>query len=150
MNATVRLFWILTGFCFVAAAGYTVWNLFSYRDAPTYSTGVAGSPVEWVGTIGLALVGVLSMFIAFYIQRVFKGQGGELPEDRLDANIDDGDAEQGFFSPWSWWPIILAGAAALLFLGVAIGVWIAFIAAAIGIISLVGWVYEYHRGYFGH
>jgi hypothetical protein len=45
---------------------------------------------------------------------------------------------------------MLAGAAALLFLGVAIGVWIAFIAAAIGIISLVGWVYEYHRGYFGH
>ncbi len=140
MNATIRLFWILAGFCFAACAAYTIWGLL---DANT-------GYIEWVGTIGLALVGILSVFIAFYVSRVFKAQGGSLPEDRLDANIDDGEAEQGFFSPWSWWPIMLAAAAALLFLGVAIGVWIAFIAAAIGIISLVGWVYEYHRGYFGH
>jgi hypothetical protein len=132
VNATVRLFWILTGFCIVAAAVYTGWSLLDPL------TGY----IEWVGTIGLALVGVLSAFIAFYVGRVFKAQGGSLPEDRLDANIDDGEAEQGFFSPWSWWPIMLAGAAALLFLGVAGG--------AIGLICLVGWTYEYHRGYFGH
>ena len=51
---------------------------------------------------------VLSAFIAFYLGRVHREQGAELPEDRLDANIDDGDAELGFFSPWSWWPIMLA------------------------------------------
>jgi nicotinamide riboside transporter PnuC len=45
---------------------------------------------------------------------------------------------------------MLAGAAALLFLGVAVGAWIALIGGAIGIICLVGWTYEYHRGYFGH
>ncbi len=73
-----------------------------------------------------------------------------LPEDRMDANIDDGDAEQGFFSPWSWWPVVLAGCAALLFLGVAVGPWIAFIALPIGIIALVGWTYEYFRRYFAH
>jgi hypothetical protein len=130
----------LTGFCVAACAAYTIWGLLDPY------TGY----VEWVGTIGLLLVGALSAFIAFYIQRVYKSQGGELPEDRLDANIDDGEAEQGFYSPWSWWPVLLAGAAALLFLGVAVGVWIAFIAAAVGIVCLVGWVYEYHRGYFGH
>ena len=54
------------------------------------------------------------MLIAFYLGRVHRAQGGELPEDRLDANIDDGDAEQGHFSPWSWWPIMLASAAALM------------------------------------
>ena len=140
MNATVKLFWLLTGFCFALAAIYTVWGLLDS----------AHGTVEWVGTIGLALVGILSLFIGFYVDRAFKNTGGALPEDRLDANIDDGDAEQGFFSPWSWWPIILAGAAALLFLGVAIGVWVMFIAAAVGIIALVGWVYEYQRGYFGH
>jgi hypothetical protein len=140
VNATVRLFWILTGFCFAAAAVYTIWGLLDPL------TGY----IEWVGTIGLALVGVLSAFIGFYVSRVFKAQGGALPEDRLDANIDDGEAEQGFFSPWSWWPVMLAASAALLFLGVAVGAWIALIGAAIGVICLVGWTYEYHRGYFGH
>ena len=88
------------------------------------------------------------MFIAFYLGRVHSAQGGELPEDRLDANIDDGDPESGFFSPWSWWPIMLAGSAALLFLGLAVGIWICFIAVGIGLIALVGWVYEYYRGLF--
>ena len=140
MNAVTRLFWTLTGFCFVAAAAYTVWGLVD----------VYTQTIEWVGTIGLALIGLLSALIAFYIGRVYRGQGGELPEDRVDATIDDGEAEQGFFSPWSWWPIALAGSASLLFLGVAAGPWIAFIGAAVGVICLVGWVYEYHRGYFSH
>ena len=52
----------------------------------------------------IGLSGALSVLIAFYLARIHKRQGGELPEDRLDANIDDGDAEQGHFSPWSWWP----------------------------------------------
>jgi hypothetical protein len=79
---------------------------------------------------------------------VYSAQGAELPEDRLDANIDDGDAELGFFSPWSWWPIMLAASAALAFLGLAIGFWIAFIAVPLFVISIVGWVYEYYRGNF--
>jgi hypothetical protein len=150
MNASARLFWILAAFCFVMTIVYTVWTfLYNQQGLATDPTGNQ-STVEWVGTIGLALVTVLSLFIAFYVGRTFKAQGGDLPEDRLDANIDDGDAEQGFFSPWSWWPIMLSAAAALVFLGVAVGVWIALIGGAIGIICLVGWTYEYHRGYFGH
>ena len=150
MTANVKLFWILSGFFLLAGIVYTIWNLFSYRDGPTYSTGVAGSPVEWVGTIGLVLTSLLAALIAFYVGRVHRAQGGDLPEDRMDANVDDGDAEQGFFSPWSWWPVVLAGCAALLFLGVAVGPWIAFIALPIGIIALVGWTYEYFRRYFAH
>ena len=150
MTANVKLFWILSGFFLLAGIVYTIWNLFSYRDGPTYSTGVAGSPVEWVGTIGLVLTSLLAALIAFYVGRVHRAQGGDLPEDRMDANVDDGDAEQGFFSPWSWWPVVLAGGAALRFLGVAVGPWIAFIALPIGIIALVGWTYEYFRRYFAH
>lgn len=151
MNASARLFWILAAFCFVMTIVYTVWTfLYNQQGLATDPTGGESGVVEWVGTIGLALVTVLSLFIAFYVSRVFKAQGGDLPEDRLDANIDDGEAEQGFFSPWSWWPIMLSAAAALVFLGIAVGAWIALIGGAIGIICLVGWVYEYHRGYFGH
>jgi 1,4-dihydroxy-2-naphthoate octaprenyltransferase len=134
------LFWTLASFCAVADAAYIVWGLL---DPLT-------KHIEWVGTIGLALVGLLSVLIAFYVQRVYNSLGGALPEDRMDANIDDGDAEQGFFSPWSWWPIMLAASAALLFLGVAVGVWISIIGVSIGIVCLVGWTYEYHRGYFSH
>ncbi len=141
MKANYVLFWVVAVFCYIAAAVYTYWAVID-----EYSVGT----VEWVGTVGLVLCGVLASLIAFYVQRVYKAQGGELPEDRLDASIDDGEAEQGFFSPWSWWPVMLAAGAALAFLGLAVGVWIAAIGGAVVLVSLVGWVYEYHRGYFGH
>ena len=104
--------------------------------------------VEWVGAVAIGLSGALAVLIAFYLGRIHSSQGGELPEDRIDANIDDGDAEQGHFSPWSWWPIVLAAAAAITVLGLAIGPWISFIGVSILIVALVGWVYEYYRGYF--
>jgi hypothetical protein len=136
MRTNIVLFWVLTVVFVLADVAYTVWSLLD--------TG----RVEWVGTVAIVLTGILSGFIAFYLQLVERKQGGELPEDRADANIDDGDPELGHFSPWSWWPIVLAGSAALMFLGLAIGPWITFIGAGILIVSVVGWVYEYYRGYF--
>ena len=138
MRANVNLFWILTAFFAIMAVVYTVWGLLDTSQGR----------VEWAGTFALALCSLLSLLIGFYLSRVHGAQGGELPEDRLDANIDDGDPEAGFFSPWSWWPIMLAASTALLFLGLAVGFWICFIALGIGLISLVGWVYEYYRGLF--
>ncbi|MCI2958680.1 cytochrome c oxidase subunit 4 [Agromyces atrinae] len=138
MRTNVVLFWVLAVFFLLSAAVYGVWTFFA--DGNNHP--------EWVGTVSMALSAILAGFIAFYVGRVHSAQGGELPEDRVDANIDDGDAELGFFSPWSWWPILLAGSAALLFLGLAVGFWICFIALGVGIISLVGWVFEYYRGNF--
>ena len=141
MRANVILFWILAVFFLLAAGVYVMW---SWADNAAHGL----DHPEWVGTVAVTLSAILAAFIAFYLGRVHSAQGAELPEDRLDANIDDGDAELGFFSPWSWWPIMLAGAAALLFLGLAVGFWISFIAVGVGVISLVGWVYEYYRGNF--
>ncbi len=138
MGTNSRLFWILAGFFFFATAIYIVWSLLDLNHRQ----------VEWVGVIAIGLSGLLSVLIAFYLGVVHRSQKGELPEDRLDATIDDGDAEQGHFSPWSWWPIVLATAAALTVLGLAIGPWISFIGVSILIVALVGWVYEYYRGYF--
>jgi disulfide bond formation protein DsbB len=138
MRANVILFWILAAFFGLSAAVYAFWTWID-----TYDPGM-----EPAGTVALTLTTVLAAFIAFYLGRVHSAQGAELPEDRIDANIDDGDAELGFFSPWSWWPIMLAAAAALAFLGLAIGFWLAFIAVPLFIISIVGWVYEYYRGNF--
>ncbi|MBE7195793.1 MAG: cytochrome c oxidase subunit 4, partial [Gordonia polyisoprenivorans] len=69
-------------------------------------------------------------------------------EDRQDADIDDGDAEQGFFSPWSWWPFMLGLSLALMFLGFAVGVWISIIGAPLVLVAVVGWQFEYYRGNF--
>jgi hypothetical protein len=138
MRANAILFWILSIFFVLSSLVYTLWNLLDefHRN------------VEWVGTVGMLLAAILSAFIAFYVGRSHASQGGELPEDRLDANIDDGDPELGHFSPWSWWPFSLAVGAGLVILGLAVGFWICFIGVAFALVCLVGWVYEYYRGYF--
>ena len=136
MRASINVFWILAGFFALTLATYTIWALIVY-----------GQP-EWVGTVGLGLVTIMAVFIGFYLSRSYRSQGGDLPEDRLDASVDDGDPEMGFFSPYSWWPLLLACAAALGFLGIAVGLWIGAIGLALFIVAITGWVYEYYRGYF--
>jgi hypothetical protein len=42
----------------------------------------------------------------------------------------------------------LALGAAIFFLGFAVGIWLCFIGAPIAIIAIIGWYYEYYRGYF--
>jgi hypothetical protein len=149
MRANVNLFWILTGFFILAAVAYTVWNvIFNAQELATQSMAGPGAPIEWVGTIALALCAVLAAFIAFYLSRVHKAQGGELPADNVNANIDDDDPELGFFSPFSWWPIVLAASIGLVFLGLAAGFWISIIGVGVATIALVGWTYEYYRGLF--
>jgi hypothetical protein len=44
--------------------------------------------------------------------------------------------------------VLLAAGAAILVLGLAAGIWMCFIGAAVTLISIVGWIYEYYRGYF--
>lgn len=145
MRANANIFWILTVFLFLADGIYIFWSL---NDA--HFLAANHNSIDWVGAVAIGLTGLLSAFIAFYLGISIKAQGGVLPEDRLDANIDDGEAEQGFFAPWSWWPVMLAGSGALVFLGLAVGVWVSFIGGAIVLISLVGWQYEFYRGYHAH
>ncbi len=137
MKTNINLFWILTGFFVLLTVVYVLWAI------------IDTGQVEWVGAVALGLCAVLSMFIGFYLRLVYRNQGGELAEDRSDAGIDDGDAEQGFFPPWSWWPVILAAAAAVAFLGLSISFWIVAYAVPFALVGLVGWVYEYYRGNFG-
>ncbi len=136
MKTNIVVLWVLAVYFYVLSAVYTVWAIID--------TGV----VEWIGSIAIGLSGILATFIAFYLQVQLRNQGGELPEDRLDADIDDGDPELGFYSPWSWWPVMLAAGAAVAFLGFAVGIWVAFYAIPLALIALVGWTYEYYRGYF--
>ncbi|TFB76193.1 cytochrome c oxidase subunit 4 [Cryobacterium glaciale] len=138
MKTNINILWVLTAFFGIVTVVYVTWSLLD----PDHGR------IEWAGTFMLALSTLLVAFIAFYLDKVHGAQAGELPEDRLDGNIDDGDPEMGFFSPWSWWPIFLAAATALVFLGLAVGIWVGFIGLGLGLVALTGWVYEYYRGLF--
>ncbi|WP_447947331.1 cytochrome c oxidase subunit 4 [Microbacterium lacticum] len=142
MKTNVNLWWILTGFFLLLTAVYTGWNIIEHSSKPWYNA------TEWVGTIALLFSAAMSVMIGFYVNRVHRAQGGELPEDTLTADIDDGDPEIGEFSPWSWWPLVLAFSAALGMIGLAVGYFLLPIAGAVFLVAIVGWVYEYYRGYF--
>lgn len=142
MRSNVILYWVLAGFFFLLSVVYTIWHIVEYPDL------VGAAKVEWVGSIGLLFVATMSAMIATYLMRTHKAQGGELPEDILTADIDDGDPELGEFSPWSWWPIVLAGSAAVFLIGMAVGHFLIPIGVAIFVVAIVGWVYEYYRGNF--
>lgn len=152
MRTNTGLWWLLSAFFLLMAVVYTAWNLISHWD--TNLTGsqsywdTATLSIEWVGSVALLFTAFMAALIAFYIGKVHKAQGGELPEDILTSDIDDGDPELGEFSPWSWWPIVLAFSAAIAMIGLAVGAWMVPIGFGIFLVAIVGWVYEYYRGYF--
>jgi len=137
VRSNARLFWLLAVFYVLDDIGYTVWNYVSYGKW------------EIIGTAAIGMLVALSCFIAYYLGSAAKNQGA-VPEDRLDAEVEDGDFEQGHFSPWSWWPFFLGIGCALAFASLAIGWWLFFIAFPIAIISLVRFVYEYYSGANAH
>ena len=77
-------------------------------------------------------------------------RSGMLPEDNLLGNIEDETGEVGFYSPWSWWPLMLGLSSAMAFASLAVGWWMFFIAFPFAVVALVGFVYEYSRGAHAH
>jgi hypothetical protein len=142
VRTNTGLWWLLAAFFALVGVVYTIWNILAHPDVPWYNG------IEWVGSVALIFTALMGALIAFYIGRVHNAQGGELPEDILTADIDDGDPELGEFSPWSWWPIVLAFSAALAMIGLAVGAWMVPIGVGVFVVAIVGWVYEYYRGYF--
>lgn len=137
MKTNARIFLLLTVFYIVDAAGYAIWAT------------VVNGKIEVIGTAAISMLVFLSGFITFYLYKTNSVQG-LVPEDRLDANIEDGDAEIGFFSPWSWWPLALGLFAALAFASLAIGWWLFFIAFPLALVAIIGFVFEYSRGQHAH
>ncbi|MBA8816281.1 hypothetical protein FHX48_001354 [Microbacterium halimionae] len=142
MRTNTNLWWILAGFFFLMAVVYTVWSVIAHPDLAFVNA------VEWVGSTALLFATLMALMIGFYVNQVHKAQSGELPEDSLTADIDDGDPEMGEFSPWSWWPIVLAGSAGIAMIGFAVGTWMVPVGVGVFVIAIVGWVFEYYRGYF--
>lgn len=100
-----------------------------------------------IGTTALVMTGGLAFLVAFYILYTNKRLDG-LPEDRANAEIDEADPEYGFFSPHSWWPLVVAIGAAGIVLGLVFAVWFVVLSVAILLLGIIGWLFEYYRGEF--
>ncbi len=135
MRIEARLFEILTGFFVLAAIVY------GGLSAVFETNGL-----EWAGTTALALSAGLSLIIGTFFRFVARRLDTR-PEDYPDADIADGAGELGFFSPHSWWPILIALAFSVAAVGTAL--WLPWLIAA-GIVMVVGavsgLVFEYYVG----
>lgn len=113
------------------------------------------APIYWfitydpTGTTALIMTTLLCMLLGFYLIVVAR-QIPARPEDREDGEIVEGAGEQGFFPPYSWWPLFCALAFSTIVLGIVIGWWLFIIGAGIGALTLCGWIYEYYRGAYAH
>lgn len=104
---------------------------------------------DWTGTTALVMTTLLCVLLGFYLIVVAR-QIPPRPEDRLDGEIIDGAGELGFFPPYSWWPLYCSLAFTAIVLGVVFGWWLFIIGAALGLFTLIGWIYEYYRGAHAH
>jgi hypothetical protein len=134
MKSESRIFNLVAAFLFVVAAIYGIW------------TKNTSEGTDWVGTTAIVLSGGLAFlcgaYFAFVARRI-----EPRPEDRADAEIDEGAGELGFFSPGSYWPFGLAAAAALGGLGVVFWApWLMIMGAAAVLIGVGGLLFEYYIG----
>jgi hypothetical protein len=127
MKSTSRIFLALAIFLFMVTPTY--WWL---SHDPTGTAEL---------TMSFGLAGMIFFYLQFTVSRLGPG-----PEDREDGEPHEGAGEQGFFSPHSWWPLVLAGAGAALFAGIAIGFWLVYFAAPFVAYGVYGLVFEYYRG----
>ncbi|MFT4044216.1 MAG: cytochrome c oxidase subunit 4 [Gordonia sp. (in: high G+C Gram-positive bacteria)] len=134
MKIEARIFELLTGFFFLSGVVYTI------------LTAVTSRGVEWVGVVGMFFSAGLTLIAGTYFR--FVSRRVEIrPEDYEDADIEDGAGELGFFSPGSWWPVLIAASAALFAVGFATGnLWFAIFAAVCIAGSSAGLVFEYIVG----
>lgn len=100
---------------------------------------------EVVGVTGLALTGGLCTIIAFYFLFTAK-RIGEQPEDKIDAEVHEADAEYGFFSPHSWWPLPVGFFAGMIAFGFVFAAWIVVLGVVGLLMAVGGWLFEYYRG----
>lgn len=93
----------------------------------------------------LLLTGGLTFIIGYYV--LFTARRMEpRPEDREDAEIAEGAGEIGFFSPHSWWPMLLALAFVVTTLGLVFGPFLILIGFLAVLITSFGFVFEYYVG----
>lgn len=137
MKSNIVILLVMAAYFTIADIAYAIWAQLEWGY------------VEPIGTAAMALLVILALFIAYYLNSSLK-RTATLPEDREDGNIEDESGEVGFYSPYSWWPLVLGASAAIAFASLAVGWWMFFIALPFAIIAVVGFVFEYDRYAHAH
>lgn len=137
MKTNVVILVVMSIYFAIAAAAYGFW------------TNLEFGAIEPIGFAAMSLLVILALFIAYYLYAGMK-RTAALPEDRLDGNIEDESGEMGFYSPWSWWPLVLGASIGLAFAGLAVGPWVIAIAVPFALVGVVGFVFEYDRYSHAH
>ena len=109
---------------------------------------IYGFATDWnepVGVVGLLLAAALGAMVAFYLWMTGK-RIGYRPDDNPDGEIHEIEGDYGAFAPYSWWPLWLGLAAALIFMGISVGWWIVAIGVFMGVFALIGWTFESYKG----
>ncbi|MGH3960431.1 cytochrome c oxidase subunit 4 [Mycobacterium sp.] len=135
MHIEARLFEFIATFFVVVAVVYAVLT-------SMFATG----GIEWAGTTALVLTAGLALIVSTFFRFVARRLDTR-PEDYEGAEISDGAGELGFFSPHSWWPILVALSGSVAAVG--IGLWLPWLIVA-GVVfvlaSAAGLVFEYYLG----
>ena len=139
MHIEARLFEFIAGFFIVVSVLYGVLTAL-------FATGGE----EWVGTTALALTGGLALIVATFFRFVAR-RIDTRPEDYEGAEISDGAGELGFFSPHSWWPILIALSGSVTAVGIALWLpWLIVAGVTFILASVAGLVFEYYVGVEKH
>ncbi|UGQ43459.1 cytochrome c oxidase subunit 4 [Rhodococcus aetherivorans] len=134
MKIEAKLFEVVTVFFVLVAIVYGVF------------TGLSRTGIEWAGLTAIVLSAGLTLIVGTYFRFVARRLDTR-PEDYEEAEISDGAGDLGFFSAGSYWPILLAGAAA--FAAVALAFfqpWLIVLAVILILAAAAGLVFEYHVG----
>ena len=135
MHIEARLFEFLTAFFAVCAVGYGALTAI-----------YANGGIEWAGTTALVLTTGLSLIIGTFFRFVARRLDTR-PEDYEDAEISDGAGELGFFSPSSWWPLLIALSASVTAVAIAMWLpWMIFAGVCMVLATAAGLVFEYYIG----
>lgn len=134
MRAMERIGILVGVFAFTMAAIYGVW------------TGATEVGFEWVGVIGLVLGGLLGFMIAWYLSMTRRRLERDPSDDPL-GDIDEIQGEYGFFSPHSWWPLLIALSASTTAVGIALWLpWLIVAGVCFVLATVAGLVFEYYTG----
>src|SRR5580765_6453984 len=131
MHIEARLFEFLTAFFVLAAVVYAVLTAMFAKGG-----------VEWAGVTALVMTSGLTLITGTFFRFVARRLDTR-PEDYEDAEIADGAEELGCFTPRSWWPLLIALAAAVTAVGTALWLpWLLAAGAVMVISSAAGLVFE--------
>jgi hypothetical protein len=134
MKAEYRIFVVVAGFLYAACVVYAWWTNHTLGH------------VDWIGSIGLILSGLLCTMCGGYFWFVSR-RIDPRPEDRGDAEMSDGAGEVGFFSPGSYWPFGVALGALTGAVGIALWQpWIIVLGLVGATVGAAALIFEYYTG----